>query len=434
MKNKVTLSLKFNLNRVFMTHYKILGIKKTATTTEIKAKRDQLAKIYHPDKNKAFDACDKMKNINEAYEVLSNTTKRAEYDKKLEGSKQNIETKFKAEYHAIGLKIRKKQKDIALRVDYLLTILPGIEKADQAEVLNPLNMPPLLTTIIGYGNDEMLEQILPYYTKEELLNAIKIKDEDELDGIEHLGSFSDKQNKLLFSQFNIEERWNIIEPYVKNNTLILPISAKTGGMDKTFFDDSLYFAELDAQIKNLQNLNTIMSIPFADALMILREDLFNFAEKQRKNNIPLIELQQMPEMQLLRDTITLVRNISPNAVINYQNNTKQQSYSEPNLLLRVIALITITAASFVLGGLIGIGIGMLAGAWTGPGAAITAVVGLVKGAMSGAAIGLTIGTAVTGTTVGATMGYLFFKPHKLVTDIDNVILTANNYSDEKVIF
>lgn len=135
-------------------------------------------------------------------------------------------------------------------------------------------------------------------------------------------------------------------------------------------------------------------------------------------------------MQLLRETLSLVRNLSPNAVIEYQTKTKLLSYSRPSVLLRALALVAITAASMVLGGLIGIGIGMLAGAWAGPGAAISAVIGLVQGIKSGAALGLILGTAVTGLTVGAASTYLLFKPHRLETDKNTVISAANKYSEE----
>jgi molecular chaperone DnaJ len=61
--------------------YKILGIDKKAGADEIKKKYRALARELHPDKNKG-DAVkeDKFKGISEAYEILSDTKKRAEYD------------------------------------------------------------------------------------------------------------------------------------------------------------------------------------------------------------------------------------------------------------------------------------------------------------------------------------------------------------------
>ncbi|CAB4931123.1 unannotated protein [freshwater metagenome] len=61
--------------------YKVLGIDKKAPADEIKKKYRALARELHPDKNKG-DAVkeEKFKGISEAYEILSDAKKRAEYD------------------------------------------------------------------------------------------------------------------------------------------------------------------------------------------------------------------------------------------------------------------------------------------------------------------------------------------------------------------
>ena len=62
-------------------YYKILGVAKGSSQEEIRSKFRRLALEYHPDRNKEPDAQDKFKEINEAYQVLSDPNKRAEYDR-----------------------------------------------------------------------------------------------------------------------------------------------------------------------------------------------------------------------------------------------------------------------------------------------------------------------------------------------------------------
>ena len=63
-------------------YYKILGIAEFDTAENIKSAYRKLARKYHPDvAGNSSDALAKFKEINEAYEVLSNSVKKAEYDK-----------------------------------------------------------------------------------------------------------------------------------------------------------------------------------------------------------------------------------------------------------------------------------------------------------------------------------------------------------------
>ena len=64
----------------FKDYYKILGIAREATADEIKKAFRGLARKYHPDVSKETDAEEKMKEVNEAYTVLSDPEKRAAYD------------------------------------------------------------------------------------------------------------------------------------------------------------------------------------------------------------------------------------------------------------------------------------------------------------------------------------------------------------------
>ncbi len=64
----------------YKDYYEILGVSKSASESEIKSAYRKLARKYHPDVNKSKDAVEKFKDINEAYEVLSDKEKRQRYD------------------------------------------------------------------------------------------------------------------------------------------------------------------------------------------------------------------------------------------------------------------------------------------------------------------------------------------------------------------
>ena len=65
----------------FRDYYDVLGVARTATEDQIKSAYRKLARKYHPDVNPGDKSAEeKFKEINEAYEVLSDADKRKKYD------------------------------------------------------------------------------------------------------------------------------------------------------------------------------------------------------------------------------------------------------------------------------------------------------------------------------------------------------------------
>jgi curved DNA-binding protein len=64
----------------FKDYYEILGVGRAATADEVKRAYRKLARKFHPDVSKEKNAEDKFKEVQEAYEVLKDTEKRAAYD------------------------------------------------------------------------------------------------------------------------------------------------------------------------------------------------------------------------------------------------------------------------------------------------------------------------------------------------------------------
>jgi curved DNA-binding protein CbpA len=73
-----------------MNHYEVLGIRKGTTSLELKNAYRKLVKQYHPDINPSLSAKDKIRLINEAYEVLSDYHSKSRYDQFLDGKVETI--------------------------------------------------------------------------------------------------------------------------------------------------------------------------------------------------------------------------------------------------------------------------------------------------------------------------------------------------------
>ena len=90
-------------------YYEILEVDKNASEEVIEKAYKTLAKKYHPDLQNNSNCQDKMRQINEAYEILSNDFKRREYDEKIQKQSVPIE-----EYNKVIQENNKLKKDLRM--------------------------------------------------------------------------------------------------------------------------------------------------------------------------------------------------------------------------------------------------------------------------------------------------------------------------------
>jgi len=71
-------------------YYRVLQVQENAEPEVVQAAYRTLSKKYHPDTNKAAEAEERMKQLNEAYAVLGDETQRAEYDEQHSKKKSTV--------------------------------------------------------------------------------------------------------------------------------------------------------------------------------------------------------------------------------------------------------------------------------------------------------------------------------------------------------
>lgn len=118
-------------------YYKILNVDRNATDDEIKKSYRKMAMLYHPDRNPDNkEAEEKFKECAEAFDVLSNPSKRSEYDtygsvgnNQFNGGMEDIFSRF-GDFFGFGNRNRvKKGSDLRLRVQVNLNdIINGVNK------------------------------------------------------------------------------------------------------------------------------------------------------------------------------------------------------------------------------------------------------------------------------------------------------------------
>lgn len=103
-------------------YYSILGLTKSANSAEIKAAYRKLVKIYHPDKNpNSYEAVEKFRQIQEAYETLMDPILRSKYDGKVSYNEYFTQTTQQTKQHAAqgrGKKYSFTEEDLKRRQYY----------------------------------------------------------------------------------------------------------------------------------------------------------------------------------------------------------------------------------------------------------------------------------------------------------------------------
>ena len=110
-------------------YYEILEVDKNASEEVIEKAYKTLAKKYHPDLQNNSNCQDKMRQINEAYEILSNDFKRREYDEKIKRQSVSIE-----EYNRIIQENNRLKKDLK-RVDNKREMSQNQERLEEMSIM-----------------------------------------------------------------------------------------------------------------------------------------------------------------------------------------------------------------------------------------------------------------------------------------------------------
>jgi len=102
----------------FIDYYKVLNVSENATLEEIKKAFRELAKKYHPDKNKSNNANTKFREVFEAYEILKNKITKDIFDKSRRKFYSNTNTEFNNENYTKSETYDYVKKEANKRAEY----------------------------------------------------------------------------------------------------------------------------------------------------------------------------------------------------------------------------------------------------------------------------------------------------------------------------
>ena len=130
-------------------YYKILGVKENASEEEIRARWIELTKRYHPDRGEDKTSGEKIKEINEAYQVLKHSSTRVEYDLRRAYGQEKREGERESYFKKLGVPVSILFVFIIISVIYFknsqsptspeLIVSNKIDKIDQTNQRNEIN-------------------------------------------------------------------------------------------------------------------------------------------------------------------------------------------------------------------------------------------------------------------------------------------------------
>jgi curved DNA-binding protein CbpA len=144
-------------------YYEVLGVGKDASSEDIKKAFRKLAFQYHPDHNHDDGASDKFKELNEAYEVLCDPTKRSAYDRFGHNGGVNLFGQESDGFDMVPVLHWQKQHLVVrkkLRL-YVPNIAPSVRVPAVRQVANRSAVPTVMAAVKSNGYSPVSSGVLP---------------------------------------------------------------------------------------------------------------------------------------------------------------------------------------------------------------------------------------------------------------------------------
>ena len=122
--------------------YKILGVRENASEQEIRERWIELTKQYHPDRSEEATSDEKIREINEAYQVLKHSSTRLEYDLKTAYSQRKKESKRGSYFKKLGLPAAIFIVFMVIGIIYFTNSQNEMSETDQKSPNSPITQSP----------------------------------------------------------------------------------------------------------------------------------------------------------------------------------------------------------------------------------------------------------------------------------------------------